>query len=371
LEESSLLHAKEPQEQGQSKTGESKADANKKTPMAIHVTGLGVLCLILGLGILLVFLLFVGFDKVLGAVESVNPWQYLLAFLSVSLGLYFYVLTWQALLRSIGQPPGLRVTAPIVLTSIFINFIIPTASTGGEAVRAYLLSKKSNIDTGRSVASVLAHRIITLLPFSLCATVGLIVLLISNSVAVPALWTIMVFATAASSFVALMLLSYFSKDVQALKKAAAWIIELAARLLRSQRIKKRADSWKRSLSSALDSFQTAVSLMGAKKSNLALSVLYAFLSWFFDAMVAFFVFYALGYNVAIPVILVVYAVGMVIQMFPLGIPGTIGVVEGVMYAMYASFGVPGEIAMSAALLIRIPMFWYLLGLGAVATRWST
>jgi len=339
--------------------------------MAIHITKLGLLCLLLGIAVLLVFLLVVGFDKVLAAIESVDPWQYSLAFLSVSIGLYFYALTWQALLRSIGQPPRLRVTTPIVLTSIFINFVIPTASTGGEAARAYLLSRKSDIDTGRSVASVLAHRIITLLPFTLSAAVGLTVLIVFNSATIPALWTILVFATTVASFAALILLAYFSKDVQALKKTATWMIELAARLLRSRRIRRRAESLKRSLSSALDSFQIAVSLMGAKKSNLALSILYAFLSWFFDAMVAFFVFYALGYSVTIPIILVVYAVGMVIQMFPLGIPGTIGVVEGVMYAMYASFGIPSEIALSAALLIRIPMFWYLLGLGAIATRWST
>jgi uncharacterized protein (TIRG00374 family) len=329
-----------------------------------------ILALMLGLGILAVFLLIVGPDKVITAVESVDPWQYALAFVSVTIGLCFYVLTWQMLLKSIGSPPGLRVTTPIVLTSIFINFLVPTASTGGEVARAYLLSKKSNIDTGRSVASVVAHRIITLLPFTLCAAVGLAVLMIFYSITIPLLWIFLIFATAAASFVALILLSYFSRDVQALKRATTWLIDIVARLLRSGRIRSRAERMKESLSSAMDSFQTAVSLMGARKRNLALSVGYAFLSWFFDAMVAFFVFYALGYKVAVPIILVVYAVGMVIQMFPLGIPGTIGIVEGVMYAMYASFGVPSGIALSATLLIRIPMFWYLLGLGAIATRWS-
>jgi len=323
--------------------------------------------LVLGFVILAVFLLSVDVEGVAGVLSKTNPVIYSLAFISVSVGILFYALAWSALLNSFGNPPNFLAANSMTLASIFINFLVPTGSVGGEVARAYLLAENSDIEFSKGIATVLAHRIIAILPFTLCAVLGLAGLLITNPVYIPTSWAVIAWGAASGSFALLGVVAYFLYNFEKAKKTFLWVIDALTKIVRKQDWKENLKVRREKAVEAFNSFEAAVKVMVGNKSNLVKSVLYAFVSWFFDALVALFVFQALNHPVDIWIIFVVYAIGMIVQLFPLGIPGSIGVSEGVMCVLYASAGVPSETALSAALLIRIPMYWFLLLLGAIAT----
>jgi len=74
-------------------------------------------------------------------------------------------------------------------------------------------------------------------------------------------------------------------------------------------------------------------------------------------MVALFlIFYSLGYQITANVLLAGYIIGMVLVVVS-PTPSGVGFVEGAMYLMYTSLGVPGAVASTATIIYRFMQFW--------------
>jgi uncharacterized protein (TIRG00374 family) len=83
-----------------------------------------------------------------------------LSILSYTLAIVVFALIWHFLLKATELKLSMTNNLKLVFSAVFFNVVTPTASYGGEAVRAYLLSKKFKLSAGKGVATIVAHRII-------------------------------------------------------------------------------------------------------------------------------------------------------------------------------------------------------------------
>jgi hypothetical protein len=87
--------------------------------------------------------------------------------------------------------------------------------------------------------------------------------------------------------------------------------------------------------------------------------------WFFDALCLGCTFWAFGYSIGLGYLLVGYVVAYSVGTLA-PTPGGLGAVEGIMIALYASFGVPTSAAVAVVLVYRIMNFWMPVPPGLVA-----
>lgn len=66
---------------------------------------------------------------------------------------------------------------------------------------------------------------------------------------------------------------------------------------------------------------------------------------------------ALGVNISLWAVIVTMAIGKMIQMTPIAVPGMLGIYEAAVTATLSMFSVPVAVAASAALLLRIVTTW--------------
>jgi uncharacterized protein (TIRG00374 family) len=66
---------------------------------------------------------------------------------------------------------------------------------------------------------------------------------------------------------------------------------------------------------------------------------------------------SLGTNVSLWVVIISMAIGKMIQMTPIAVPGMLGIYEAAVTTSLSLFAVPVAVAASAALLMRIITFW--------------
>jgi len=76
--------------------------------------------------------------------------------------------------------------------------------------------------------------------------------------------------------------------------------------------------------------------------------------------------FALGVNVSLWAVLVTMAIGKMIQMTPIAVPGMLGIYEAAVTATLSLFSVPVAVAASAALLLRVVTTWLDLPITGIA-----
>jgi glycosyltransferase 2 family protein len=86
-------------------------------------------------------------------------------------------------------------------------------------------------------------------------------------------------------------------------------------------------------------------------------VLGAVLTTFFDMLTLYLLFVAAGHRLSPAVVVTAYGLPMLLAKAPLTTPGGIGIVETGMVALFASLGVPKQVAVVSVLAYRLIAFW--------------
>ena len=343
----------------------------KETHFAL---GTSALLTAIGLFVFVVFLFAFGVNplQVAETVKTANPFYYSLAFAALLLSVAFYSITWNRLLNLLSVKTPLLKAFQFIWIGDFVNQMIPAESVSGDITRIYLMSKESGENAGKVVASVMGHRIlssaITLGGFLISAVY--FVLAYSPSLVV---LEVIVLVTAVSIF-SLSLIIYLSIRKQSTEKIVNWVVGLLARISRGH---WQFDSLKRSAEKMLDAFHEGIQTLIERPKKLVLPLLFSFVAWLFDLLIAVLVFFSigsLGVTISFPAIVIVYSIIIGIQNIPLGIPGEVGLVEIVMTTLYTLLGsgdpiVMSAIATGATLLIRILTLWTRIIIGGVAFQW--
>jgi hypothetical protein len=325
----------------------------------------GIPLLLLGLFAFLLYIyFFVGIADILKILFNVNPFYYLLAFVMFLLSMTFYSLTWWQLLKVLSVKTSFRKPFLFTWVSSFIDILIPAEAVSGEVSRAYLMYKDSNENSGKIVASVVSHRIL-----SIATTLGGMIgasafFILKHKPSELIVGFILV--VVAGTTLALFLLIYLSLKEKATAKLVNWLLGFLKRVFKG-RLK---GAWLSSkVRKTLREFHRGIAIIGEHPRKLVLPITFSIMAWLFDILIAFFVFSALNINIPFSGIVVVYSISVAVQTIPLGIPGEVGIIEGIMIWLYTPFGIALADATAATILIRALTLWTKLVISGITVQW--
>jgi hypothetical protein len=325
----------------------------------------GIPLLLLGLFAFLLYIyFFVGIADIANTLFKINPFYYLLAFAMFLLSMTFYSLTWWQLLKVLSVRTSFRKPFLFTWVGSFVDILIPAEAVSGEVSRAYLMYKDSNENSGKIVASVVSHRILSIAT-TLGGMIGASAFFILKYKP-PELIVGFILLVAIGTTLALFLLIYLSLKEKATAKLVNWLINLLKRVFKGRlKVTWLGSKAKRTLKE----FHTGIAILGEHPRKLVLPIVFSIMAWLFDVLIAFFVFSALDIYIPFIGIVVVYSISMAVQTIPLGIPGEVGIIEGVMIWLYTPFGIALADATAATILIRALTLWIKLVISGIAVQW--
>ena len=257
-------------------------------------------------------------------------------------------LGWRVLLPKCRVPWGTLAAAR--LAGEAVNLLTPTASVGGEPLKAYLVRDRLPLDEG--LASVVVDKTTMVMGQAafLAAGLGVALLALQPSRTVT-------FAMAALLAVEIVGVGGFAM-VQIRGGIAG-----AGRILHRLGV-GRAESHQELLREV---DRQLPRLYRERRARVLLSALLHTLGWAVGGLEIYVVLTLADIPVSLTTALVLEAVGCAVRFATFMIPGSLGALEGGNVAVFAAFGLPGAVGLSFSLVRRLrEVTWALIGLGALA-----
>ncbi|GBE56084.1 MAG TPA: flippase-like domain-containing protein [Euryarchaeota archaeon] len=290
---------------------------------------------------------------------SADPLMVVLSALSYTLAITFFAVIWQLLIGSARLELRFIDNLRLVFSSVFFNVVTPTASYGGEAVRAYLLTKKFNQDTGVGAATIVAHRIIGTLSNS--AGTLILGLYLITRYAVPPVLLVIILVVTLSSFIGFVVVLYFGLKIEWSTRFAEKIFNLIGRF------REVTEEKRESVNENLMSYHEGLSVLLKSRGTLIYSMLLGLVAWFFVNLVAVLAFKAVGGTISVENFLLIFTFFSVSRLIPTGLPEFVGSKEAILAALYAASGLPVSTSVAVIILIRLATQLWMILLGGAVT----
>jgi len=303
---------------------------------------------------------YVGFGSIETILLSVSPFVIIVMVGSQFLSLTFYTLAWYLLIRSIGYRMSFLTCLGITLASIFAVYTMPSG-VFMEGARCILCSKETGMKLGESTATVILHRMLYIIGFLGSTAFSLIALMVIGGMNRVILQELSIIPTI--SVVGLIVLLYLSLDPKRIQPLLDYTLRFALPIIRLVQKKAVVDG---KVSSFLDKYRLGFRKMLSNKLQIFLSFAASIGDWGCSVMILWIVLVSMGAHTSLWVAMITMAIGKMIQMTPIAIPGMVGVYEAVVTSTMALFGIPVSVALSAALLTRIVTVWLELPVTGVA-----
>jgi len=330
----------------------------------------GIPLLLIGLSIFLVYLYFffggvTGLADIAAKIQTANILYYSLAFISITLSMLFSSLTWHRLLNLLSIRAAFRKAFLYSWVGTFVDLLIPAESISGELSKAYLMSKNSGVNSGKVMASIVSHRILTMTVTFGGLIISSIYFFFKYRPTEFVLNFILIFI-AGSTALSIVLLGYISVREHTTKKIVNLVISLVGRISRGRweltGLRSKAEKM-------LKAFHQGIDILARNPTGLTWPVVFSIISWLFNLIAAFLVFASVGYEIPLSKIIIVYCISAALQNIPVGVPGEVGFMEIVMTTLYTMLGVPLDVSAAATVLIRIVTVWFRLAVGYAFVQW--
>lgn len=323
--------------------------------------------LIIGLLVFILYLyFFVGIDKIVLILQSIDPFYYALSFVAAFLGMVIYSLTWQSLLNLLSIKIAFRKTFLFALVGAFVDIIIPFEAVSSEITRTYLIYKTTNENTGKVVASLVSHRILNMGVTVAGLIISSIFLILQYNFYDPLVLTF-VAIVAICAVLVISLLTYLSSREKATRKLLDSIFRFLEFISRGH---WKLARWKSAFQEMLREYHEGIDTLREYPRGIILPIILAVTSWFSELLISIFVFSALRIPIPVASLIVVYSINVAIPMVPISISG-VGPTDIIMTALYTLFipAPPEQVAAlgaSVTLLTRIVTVWFKLIVGYIA-----
>jgi uncharacterized protein (TIRG00374 family) len=324
--------------------------------------------LLAGLGFLvfiLYFLFFTDLSQVAVVIEGVNIPIYLLAFVCVIMDALFNALTWKATLDAVEVKTTFRRVFNLGWVGAFVDCLIP-GGLAGDLFMTYLLSKDKSVDGAKALASVIIKDVLELVVVLASVIIGMIFLVLNysvNSFLLIAIGLTMVFLA-----LPLILIVYLSTNVSATKRLLGILVRVMAKV-RSKPF-DTAD-----LENKITEFHDGIMSMKKKPKAMVKPIVFQSITWVFEILALFFVFIALGSQIAADKILITNTVVSTIRDQGVALAGFSQIVSSQLYEV---LGINLSLAQASSLLSGLANFWFrlvvsfvffqLYGLGTIAEK---
>jgi len=298
-------------------------------------------------------------------IQGVNLFYYSLAVVVLLLDMLAYSLTWHYFLRPLSVKVPFRKTFLFTWIGVFVDLLIPAESISGDATKAYLMSKDSGENAGKVVASVVSHRILSMI-ITLSSLIISSLLLFILQYKLPALVSNLILLVAVGTVISLVFIFLLCLKEQLTQK----LIDLLLRFfVFVSRGRLKLTSLRTKATKALRAFHESIEVLGRHPGSLVRPVFFSIAGWFLSILLSYLVFVSLRHPVSFILIMIVFSISVTIQNIPIGVPGEVGLVEIVMTSLYGLLGVPLGISAAATVLIRVLTVWFKFFIGFMAAQW--
>jgi len=304
-----------------------------------------------GILVFVAFIHFVGIAAFVRVLSQVRPATIFVMVCIQLLGYTFYATAWYNLIRTAGYKLPFVKCQGITFASIFAIYMLPSG-VFLEATRCILASRETGMRLGESTATVILHRILYIIGFLSSTALALLALTISGNMAMNAIFelTFLPFI-AIGGLVILLYLSLKPKRMQPLLDRILKLAQPLAKLIqREADMTGKADQF-------LDEYNFSFRKMLSSKTKLAVSFAASIGDWACSVLILWVVLLSLGASVSVWTVVITMAIGKMIEMTPIAVPGMLGIYETSITAALSVFSVPVAVAASAALLSRIVTAW--------------
>jgi uncharacterized protein (TIRG00374 family) len=304
----------------------------------------------LGFAAFLLYLYF--FTDILGVASIIgrtNLFFYSLVFLCVLASVAFNALSWQCLLESLKLKANYRLVFKLSWVGIFIDAIIP-GGWSGDAFKAYLLSRDPNIDSGRTVASIVMKNVLELLISLGVSFLGLILLATnytSDVEVIVTIGTVMVLLT-----LPLIVIIYLSINLSATKR-------ILRRLKRFYAFVRRrpvnVEEFEKKMEDKLREYHDGIVALKANPKSLFQTLFYHAIAWSFDIIALFLIFTSINYPVTPDKIIITNTLSVNLQTQGIALAGFAQLVSSNVYTI---LGIPGSYSVASTVLDGFASFWF-------------
>ena len=296
--------------------------------------------------------------------KTANPIIYSIAILFGLFDVLFFTVSWRVLTNHLSIKMSIVRAYLYVWYGIYVDTIVPAQSISGEVTRTYLLTRDGCGSFGKVVASLYAHRLLGTAINAFALIAGIVLLSFGGNVNPLVFNLIILVATAIIAILVLMTVLSFKQ--QWTLKVINWITKFAQKISMG---KLKLGKLKEEAVEITGHFHDSMKEFWHNPRTLAYSMVYLLISWFFSLSIPYLVFVSLGHPVSWSIILVTSAIFLAVKSIPVGIPFEVGLPEAVMTTLYISMGVPGAMAATATILIRIITLWFRFIIGFGAQQW--
>jgi len=321
--------------------------------------------LLVGILIFVAYLhFFVGIPEIVTIIQSINLFYYFLAVAVLFLNMFTNSLTWQYFLRPLSVKVPFRKTFIYTWIGAFVDLLVPAESISGDATKAYVMTKGSGENAGKVVASVVGHRILSMI-IPVGSLIFSFVLLYIRKINVPVVVSGLTLLIIVGTSISLFFIFLFILK----EKLAQRLIDSLLRFLGFvTRGRLNIDGIKTTAITALSAFHDSIVTFRKNPKSLVLPILFSLTGWFFSILLSYLVFVSLGQQVDLVIILIVHSISVTIQSIPLGIPAEVGVVDTAMTWLYGLLAVEFTVGAAATVLIQILRVWLRIVIGFVAVQ---
>jgi uncharacterized protein (TIRG00374 family) len=301
--------------------------------------------------VLVAFVYYVGVGSVERILLSVSPMLIVVMVALQLLSFVFYSSAWYLLIHAAGYRMRFLICQEITLASIFAVYTMPSG-VFLEAARCFFAAKETGMKLGQSTATVILHRILYVVGFLACTAFALMALLVSGMLnsatllelaAIPAITIV--------GLVMLLMLSFNPSRIGPLLDRLLRVMQPIISLIQKRAVVEgKADQF-------LSEYKSGFRKMVSSRREMIMSLSASIGDWTCSVMILWIVLISMGASASLWVVMITMAIGKMIQMTPIAIPGMIGVYEAAVTTVLALFHIPIPIAASAALLSRIVTVW--------------
>lgn len=328
--------------------------------------------LLIGLLIFIAYLyFFVDIHEMIASVKGIDLFYYSLAVVVLLLNTVFSSLAWQYFLRPLSINIPFRKTLLFALIGSFVDILVPAESISGDASKTYLMSKDSGENAGKVVASIVSHRILSMIITLSSLIIGSLSLFILRY-KLPSFILNLIILVVIGTVVSLVLMFLLCLREQLAQKIIDSLLRFFAFILRGR---LQLASLRSKTRKALSVFHQSIEALGRKPRSLVQPVVFSVVAWLLSVLLYFLVFISLGHTVSIGVLIIVYSIVCSIQTVPIGVLGGVGPMEIVMTSLYIALLGPqlgpqaAPVGAAATVLIRIITVWFKLLIGFMAIQW--
>ncbi|MDO5824842.1 MAG: UPF0104 family protein [Methanosphaera sp.] len=313
--------------------------------------------LVVGIVILVGMVMYIGPSKIISSIKTANIYFVTLAVIIQFIILILWNKRWSMICNSLDIPHSQLSLFAMTIVGLAINDLTPSGRSGGEPVRAYLLTKSSSVDFKKTFATVMGDKLFDMFPFMVLAIFAVAYLMLYlhlNSM----LFSVLLVALVLFILILLFVI-YISINEEFGLKTVKWVFRQVRRFI-SKDLKK----YEKKATSSLIGFQNSLRYIMQDRKLLLEATAISFFVWFLELLRVYVVFLAFGQTVSLGMIASVFLVSSLIGVIP-ALPGGLGSIDGVMILLYSMAGVPASISTAATLVERMISLWMVIIMGVI------